>query len=393
MILFSRMEEKPMSDLVFSLPHETYFGVDIIHRLGSIVSRYGDRVLLVTEAILYERNTIEHIAEFLEKKNISFIVYDEVVPNATSTAVEEALLLSRGSHAQVVIGMGGIRALSMAKAIAMASPGKMDIDEYMSGKAPTTEPLAYIEIPTTCRSPFMFTDECLLVDARDRTGRIVHTQKNITKAILFDPKLSITLPAKYTAATLLDTFLAAFEGYISAKANLLSDTLFLKAFEYVIETLKPITSDPEDIRLRIHACYAGLFTAIGLSMSRSGLGSALTYAINSKLMVPKSWISTLLFPKVINFFTNTSSEKIATVAKLLGEDIDGISSIDASHKAAEAIQRIISELSFPSRLRDLNLKMEDMMDIASTARGYDMMNYNPRMASIEELYEILKDSY
>jgi hypothetical protein len=86
-----------MSDLIFSLPHETYFGVDIIHRLASVVSRFGDRVLIVTEAILYERNTIEKILELLEKKNISYIVYDEVVPNATSAAVEEALLLARGS--------------------------------------------------------------------------------------------------------------------------------------------------------------------------------------------------------------------------------------------------------------------------------------------------------
>lgn len=382
-----------MSDLVFSIPHETCFGVDVIHRLGSVVSQYGDRVLLVTEAILYERNTIERVAEFLEKKDISFIIYDEVVPNATSTAVEEALLLARGSHAEVIVGMGGIRALSIAKCIAMAAPGKTDIDAYLSGKSPDTKPLAYIEVPTTCRNPFMYTDECLVVDARDRTGRILNTQKNITKSILIDPKLSITLPAKYTAATLLDTFLSAFEGYISVKSNLLADTLFLKAMEFIIATLKPIASDPEDIKHRIHTSYAGMLTALGLALSRNGLGSALSYAINSKLMVPKSWIAALLFPKVIEFFTNTSSEKIAIVAKLLGEETDGISSIDASRLAVEAIQRKIAELQFPARLRDLNLKLEDMIDIASTARSYDMMNHNPRIASIEELYEIIKEAY
>jgi alcohol dehydrogenase class IV len=125
-----------MSDLIFSLPHETYFGVDIIHRLASVVSKYGERVLIVTEAILYERKTIEKILELLEKKNISYIVYDEVVPNATSSAVEEALLLARGSQAQVVIGMGGVRALATAKCVAMAAGDRAEIDDYLSGSPP-----------------------------------------------------------------------------------------------------------------------------------------------------------------------------------------------------------------------------------------------------------------
>ena len=47
-----------MSDLIFSIPQETYFGVDILNRLAAVVLQYGERALIITEAILYERNTI-----------------------------------------------------------------------------------------------------------------------------------------------------------------------------------------------------------------------------------------------------------------------------------------------------------------------------------------------
>jgi alcohol dehydrogenase class IV len=382
-----------MSDLIFSIPLETYFGVDIIHRLASLVATHGDRVLIVTEAILYERNTIERILELLEKKNISYIVYDEVVPNATSTVVEEALLLSRGSHAQVVIGLGGIRALSTAKCVAMASASRPGIDDYLSGAQPDGKPLAYIEIPTTSRNPFMYLDECLIVDARDRSAKILRTQKNITKSVLIDPKLTLSLPPKYTAAILMETFLSAFEGYVSTKSNVLSETLFLKAIEHVIETMRNIVQNPEDIKLRVAASTAGFLTAFGLAMSKQGLGSALVYALNAKLMVPKSWIATIILPAILEFFTNTSSEKIARIARIFGEDIAGISSIDASKKAIEAVQRLIGTLQIPARLRDFNLKLEGIIDIASNARSYDMMNYLPRMASIEELCDIIKEAY
>jgi alcohol dehydrogenase class IV len=382
-----------MSDLIFSLPHETYFGVDIIHRLASVVSRFGDRVLIVTEAILYERNTIEKILELLEKKNISYIVYDEVVPNATSAAVEEALLLARGSQAQVVIGMGGVRALSTAKCVAMAAGARAEIDDYLSGAQPQGKPLAYIEIPTTSRNPFMYLDECLIVDARDRSARILPTQRNITKAVIIDPKLTLTLPPKYTAAILLETFMAAFEGYISTKNNVLTETLFLKAIEHVVETVPQILQHPEDIKLRTAASTAGFITALGLSMSRTGLGSALSYTLNSRLMVPKSWVATILLPFVLEFFINTSSEKIMRLARILGEDVTGISTVDASKKAIEAVQRLVSGLQFQARLRDFNLKLDGVIEIASNARSFDMMNYIPRMASIEELCDVIKEAY
>jgi alcohol dehydrogenase class IV len=382
-----------MSDLVFSIPRETIFGVDIINRLGNVISRYGERVLVVTEAILYERHTIERVIELLEKKNISYIIYDEVVPNATSSTVEEALLLARGSHAEVVIGMGGVRALSIAKCVAMAATCKDDFDDFLSGAKAENKPLAYIEIPTTCRNPFMHSDEYLVVDARDRSGKMGTTQQNITRCILIDPKLHLSLPSKYTATTMIDTFLSAFEGIISTKNNFFSDNLFYKAIEMLVQNIDLALKNPEDIKLRIQAAAAGLLTSIGLSMSKQGIGSALAYALNSKLMVPKSWLATILFPSVVEFSINTSSEKIAPIAKMLGEDIEGASSIDASKKAVEALRRLIGTLQLPTRLRDFDLNLDDMVDITTTARAFDMMNYLSRMASDEELYEIIKQAY
>ncbi len=382
-----------MPDLIFSNPHEMIFGVDVINRLGSVISRYGERVLVVTEAILYERQVIERVIELLEKKNISYIVYDEVVPNATSSTAEEALLLSRGSHADVIIGMGGVRALSIAKAVAMAATCKNDFDDFLSGTRPDKAPLAYIEVPTTCRDPFMYTDEFLVADSRDRSGKICRAQENITKCILIDPKLSLSLPAKYTATTMTDTFLSAFEGIISTRNNFFADTLFYKAIELLVRNMDQALKDPEDINMRTEAASAGMLTGLGLSMSKQGIGSALAYALNAKLMVPKSWIATILFPSVMEFSINTSSEKIAPIAGLLGEDTAGISSIDASKKAVEALRRLIGTLQLPARLRDFDLNLDDMMDITRAARSFDMMNYLSRMASDEELYEIIKQAY
>ncbi len=213
-----------MPDVLFHIPTRVVFGLDAVNRIGQLVAEYGERAFLVTEAILYEGKVINKVQDILDKKGVQNIVFDEVVPNATSKTVDDGVTLARGSHADVVIGLGGVRTLSVARCIAMTAPTAHDMDDYLSGVQPQGEALPYLEVPTTCRNPFMFVDEYLMIDGRDRTGRIGRTQKGITKTALIDPKLSLTLPAKYTATTIMDTLLGCVEGLLSSRANFLSDT-------------------------------------------------------------------------------------------------------------------------------------------------------------------------
>jgi alcohol dehydrogenase class IV len=382
-----------MPDIIFHIPTRVVFGLDTINRIGQIVSEYGERAFLVTEAILYEGKVINKVQEILDKKGTQYIVFDEVVPNATSRTVDDGVTLARGAHAEVVIGLGGARTLSIAKAIAMTAPSDAEMDDFLSGVQPQSPPLAYIEVPTTCRNPFMFVDEYLMVDARDRTGRIGRTQKGITKTVLIDPKLSLTLPAKYTATTVMDTLLACIEGYLSGRANFLSDTYFMKAIETLGALITEGMQNVDDIRMRINASVAGLLAGLGLSTSKLGIGSALSFAINAKFMAPKSWVSTILLPYVLEFAVNVRGDRIAEVARLLGEDLSDVPAVEAPTRAIEAVRRIIGSLALPTRLREFDLSLDEMFEVAGVARSFDMMNYLPRVVSTEDIYEMIKSAF
>ena len=382
-----------MPDISFSIPTDVRFGLDVVNRIAAVVGSYGERVLLVTEAILYEGKVIDRIQALFEKKGIQYIVFDEVVPHATSVIVDEGVKLARSARAEIVIGLGGVRTLSVAKCIAMVAPGDVDMDEYLAGIQPTGKPLAYIAIPTTCRDPFLLVDEYLVTDGRDRIAKIGRTQRRITKAVIVDPKLTATLPPKYTATTLMDTLLSAVEGYLSSRSSFLSDTFFLRACELVGKIIGQLVDQPDDLRVRMNASMAGLLTAIGLTMSKSGVGTALAYAINGNFMVPKSWISSIMLPHVMEFYSGIASEKLNRVAGFLGEDVDEAAPVEGAGRAVEAVRRIIGSLGLPTRLRDFDLNLDDMVDIASIARNFDMMNYLPRSISAEDLYELVKSSY
>jgi alcohol dehydrogenase len=382
-----------MPDLSFSIPTDVRFGLDVVNRIAAVVSDYGERVLLVTEAILYEGKVIDRIQGLFEKKGIQYIVFDEVVPHATSKVVDDGVNLARSARAEIIVGLGGVRTLSVARCIAMVSPGDVDMDEYLSGVQPSGQPLAYIGIPTTCRDPFLLVDEYLLTDGRDRTAKIGRTQRRINKAIIVDPKLTITLPPKYTATTLMDTLLVAVEGYLSSRSSFLSDTFFLRACELIGRIIDPLINQPDDLRVRMNASMAGLLASLGLTISKPGVGTALAYAINGSFMVPKSWVSSIMLPHVMEFYSGIASEKLTAVARYLGEEVDDDAPVEGAARAVEAVRRIIGSLGLPTRLRDFDLNLDDMVDIAGIARNFDMMNYLPRSISAEDLYELIKSAY
>ena len=239
----------------------------------------------------------------------------------------------------------------------------------------------------------MFVDEYLMIDGRDRTGRVGRTQKGITKAALIDPKLSLTLPAKYTATTVMDTLLGCVEGLLSSRANFLSDTYLTRAVEILGALVKEGIQNVDDLRMRMNASSAGLLLALGLCTSKLGIGSALSFALNSRFMVPKSWVSTILLPYVLEFAVNVRGDRIAQIGRLLGEDAGDSSSMEAPTRTIEAVRRIISSLGLPTRLREFDLTLDEMIEVAGVARSFDMMNYLPRVVSTEDIYELIKSAF
>ncbi|HUV07056.1 MAG TPA: iron-containing alcohol dehydrogenase [Spirochaetia bacterium] len=384
-----------MADLFFHIPEQILFGLDTLNRVGTLAGLYGRRALIVTEAILYEQKTIERIQDLLSRKDIDSIVYDEVVPNATSTCVDEGVKLARSAHIDMVIGLGGMRTLSTAKCIAMVALQKREMDDFLSDLATEAEgnPLPYFEIPTTSRNSFMLVDSYLMVDARDRRARIGRTQSGITKAVIIDPKLTVTLPPKYTATTLMSTLLSAIEGYLSTRSNFLSDTLFERAIELIGQAVSEAAEELEGLKFRGEAAKAGLLAALGLSMSKAGIGSALSYAINARFMVPKSWLATILIPHILEFHASVSAERVARIGRFMGENLDEYTTVDAANKTIETIRARIGSMELPSRLRDFDLKLDDMIEVVETAHSFEMMNHLPRTVSTEDLYDIIKSSF
>ncbi|MFW5717548.1 MAG: iron-containing alcohol dehydrogenase, partial [Spirochaetota bacterium] len=302
-----------MSDLILTFPNHLVFGSDVIQRIGQIVGGLGSRCFIITESVLRQHGTIDHIEDVLDRRSISNIVYDEVGPGATTAGLEKLVTVARASKAEAIVGVGGMRVLATARIVAIAAGGH-EVGDVLAGRVTERSSIAYVEVPASYRNHFMLRDQCIVTDATTHHPILVSLPERTVSAVMVDPNLTLTMSPKYAAAAMMDTMLAAVEGYVSTRSSFYSDTLLIDAIGRLAAALKGITETPNEPKHRVRASEAGLLTALALSSTSQGVGGALSYAINSVHAVPKSWIATVLLPHVLDTAVMARPDKLKRVA-------------------------------------------------------------------------------
>jgi alcohol dehydrogenase len=141
------------------------------------------------------------------------------------------------------------------------------------------------------------------------------------------------------------------------------------------------------------AINAGFLTSLGVSVSAPGIGTALTYALNGKFPVAKSWCGTVLLPYIMEKLVAARPEKMARAASLIGEPIEGASKAEVANMVVDMVRRFMGQLSVPARLKDFNLSLDRLVPLAEAARDMEFVVHSPWTVSSEDAYDLLKQAF
>jgi alcohol dehydrogenase len=381
-----------MADIAFKLDPEVIIGPDTINRAGALCSAHGSRVLVATEQVLYENNHIERLTTVLHDAGIEAIIFDEIPAQATADVAEQAATLARGARCNAVIGFGGLKTQSIAKMTAILTGSRLELFDLMDGRKEESSFLPYIAVPTTGRDPFMFAPYFIAVDPRDRSVKLIKSPPGLCSAAVIDGSLSDSLSGKFSSTTAFDGFCAAVEAYCSAKSSFLSDALLEQAISLYSRMIDSYV-DEQNFDLIGGATNAGFLMALGSAVSSPGIGTALAYALNSKFPIAKSWCSTVLLPYVLEKLVTARPEKMAKVAAIMGEPVEGASVGDSAIMAVEAIRRRMGILKVPARLKEFDLSLDRLVPVAEAAKNLEFVAFSPWTVASEDAFDILKQAY
>jgi len=380
-----------MAETWVYIPTKSIFGIGSINRLGSVASERGTRALVVAESVLEEYGIIDRIKEVLRAHQIRSIIFNEIGSNVTSTAVDQAVSMAKSSRTQMIIGIGGVHALSIAKCVAKSAGANQDIDSLLSGDVPEDGGLPYFEVPTTCRNPFQCTDKAFLVDGRNREG-IVLSLGLYPDAAIMDPELALSLSPKFTATTLIDTLLLAVEGYVSKKSSFYSESALLQVCKPLLFIMKSAVLEPKNTEYREKSAQFGFLTALGLSASSYGLGSAIALALGGRFSIPHSWIASILLPHILEWTNTIVPDRIFQLVNTIQEDKLG-SPLQNSTELIDFARYTIASLRLPMRLHALGIEFPKIASCIPNIRDLGGTAYLPIAVTEDDIYNLLERAY
>jgi alcohol dehydrogenase len=106
--------------------------------------------------------------------------------------------------------------------------------------------------------------------------------------------------------------------------------------------------------------------------------------------LPHGICNAILLPAVCEFNKIANPKRFADIAVAMGENIDGLSNVDAAEVGISAIRKLSADVGIPAGLKALNVKEQDLRVMAENAQKDACMLTNPRKATLEQVIGIFK---
>jgi alcohol dehydrogenase class IV len=174
----------------------------------------------------------------------------------------------------------------------------------------------------------------------------------------------------------------------------LADVLAAKAIALTGAYLRRAVADGQDLEARDNMALAA--TLAGLAFSNVGVAvvHALEYPVGGAVHCAHGRGNGLLLSYVMRFNLPARMPEMATIARLLGEDVTGLDGPGAAQAAVTAVERLRNDIGIPGRLRELGVRQDQLRPFAERAFGIKrILRVNPRPVSVEDLEQILRSAW
>ena len=210
-----------------------------IDRLGALAKELGfSRTLLVADAGLVKAGHLEHAHASLEAAGVDAIEFSDFGPNPDADMLEAGRRYAAGKGIDSIIGLGGGSSLDCAKGINFLLTQGGAIHDFQGYGKATKPMLPMIGVPTTAGTGSEAQSYAIISDPRTHRKMACGDPKAAFRAVILDPRLTLTQPASVTAAAGYDAIAHAVESFVCTKRNPRSQELSLEAWRLLEAQLR-----------------------------------------------------------------------------------------------------------------------------------------------------------
>jgi alcohol dehydrogenase len=353
------------------------FAPGCVNDLGTLLHEKGfTRALIVCDPGTVAAGLVAKVEQSLASAGLEAIVYDRVMPEPIHTVPEEGIVVFNEQGCDVVVGVGGGSSLDVAKAVNLLRFNEGPLLRFAAPNVPLNHSGDLYLVPTTSGTGSEFSDGIVLGDD-DGIKQGILAVEAMAECVFLDPELMLTMPKGLTAATGLDAFSHACEGYMTTVSTLVSDLIVEKIMQTIVEWLPVAVQDGTNIDARSHMAIAAAMAGWMLRYGHTNAGHSVAHILTSFLRIPHGIACAYATPWVLEFNAPVAPEKVKWVGRLLGAAFTG-------NESPEEIGCLTREAYL--RFRDERLQIPP-----ASACDVDVTLF-PRMAKeiTEELFQVFQ---
>jgi alcohol dehydrogenase class IV len=379
---------------------------DIIFGLGSIseivttTKNLGvESPLLVTDSFLSGTNNFKQLVENIRKRGFNPTVWGKAVPNPTDVSVNEGIKVYREGGCDGLIGFGGGSSMDTAKAIGvLAYHNEDDINPFFN-KPPSFKSIKKICgvqpvvcIPTTAGTGAEVSIVATITEAAINSKRALKSNI-LSKVAIVDPRLSVSMPPKITAATGIDALCHAFEAYTAKRASPLSDAFAFNAIRLVAENLRTAVFNGENIEARNNMSLAALMAGIAFQNAPLHLVHIIGYILLERYHIPHGISMGFVLPEVMEFILPACTQRLAAIAPFFKIDTNKVSQRKAAEMTIQEVFQLVKDIGVPSIIESTDVSLKDLSILADLIVKKFPFTMSPRAALRDDYYWILQKAY
>lgn len=375
----------------FYIPTVSLMGVGSSKETGDQVKALGgSKALLVTDKGIVATGMAEKIKTQVEAAGVEVVIFDGSEPNPTDKNVHDGLKVYQDQKCDTIITLGGGSSHDCGKGIGMVASNGGHIRDC-EGVNKTTKPMPpFVAINTTAGTASEMTRFCIITNTDTHVKMAIVDWRCTPNIAINDPVLMVGKPAGLTAATGMDALTHAVEAYVSTIATPITDACAIKAIELVAEYLRPVVANGENLEARDKMAYAEFLAGMAFNNASLGYVHAMAHQLGGFYNLPHGLCNAILLPAVCEFNTIANPQRFADIAVAMGENIEGLSTVEAAQAGIAAIRDLSASIGIPAGLKALDVKEADLTVMAENAQKDACMLTNPRKAKLEEVINIYK---
>src|SRR5258706_1310386 len=257
--------------------------------------------------------------------------------------------------------MGGGSTIGFGKAIALTSA------------------LPIVAVPTTYSGSEMTTIWGISEGGAKKTGR---DPKVMPRAVIYDPQLTLDLPAGVSAASGMNAMAHCAEALYSHEGNPIVSLMGEEGIRALAASLPLIVQAPGDLEARGSALYGAWLAGLTISTTGNGLHHKLCHVLGG-FGLPHAETHSVILPHALRY-NSVAGEALRRIARAMGVQ-----------DAPSGIWQLEQRLGPPMKLADIGMTKDDLVPPAAHRgqRPYPhsrKVEYQPVLELLHNAYEAVR---